>query len=93
MAEQKRQHDDRADRHQDCRNAAQGERQRNQVELDEAALFLFVIDDVERVEDRLHPRVGAPQRQTKSEHESKAELGAAVLDDAIDLLLKDVEGA
>ena len=52
----------------------EGKQKRDKVQLHEASLFLLVIDDVERVDDRLHSGVGAPERQGEPGDESEAEL-------------------
>ena len=39
---------------------ADRERERQRIELEEAALLLFAIDDVERVDQRFDAGVGAP---------------------------------
>ena len=66
------------------------ERQRLEVQLEEAALLLLVIDDVERVEDRLHAGIRAPQRQREADDEAEAERAVALGGDALDLLADDV---
>ena len=50
-----------------------GKQKGKKVQLHEASFFLLVIDDVERVDDRLHSGVGAPEGDNKSGHESEAE--------------------
>ena len=80
-----------ASRTRDDRAEREGER--DEVEPDEAALLVLVVDDVERVEDRLHAGVGAPQRDGKAEHEAEAERAVALGSDPGDLLLDDVERA
>ena len=57
------------DQHDDA-----GERERSEiaVQLDEAALLLLVIDDVERIEDRLDAGIRAPQRDAEAEDEREA---------------------
>jgi hypothetical protein len=61
--------------------------------LHEAALFLLVVDDVERVDDRLHAGVGAPQRDREPCNESKSEFGVAFSRQPRDLFMKDVDRA
>jgi hypothetical protein len=67
-------------------NGAEREEQRDHVEPDDAALFPFAIDDVERIEDRLHPGIGAPQRHQKSEYKGQCQLAVAILNNARDLV-------
>ena len=50
----------------------EGKQKRDKVQLHKASLFLLVIDDVERVDDRLHSGVGAPERQGEAGDESEA---------------------
>ena len=63
------------------------------LSLHEAALLLLVVDDVERVDDRLHAGIGAPQRQHEAEDEADAEGAVALGGDADDLLTDDVQRA
>ena len=81
----------RAERGQNEENGAEGEGEGQQVQRDEAALLLLVIDDVEGIEDGLHAGIGAPQRQHQAEDEAEAESAAALRGDAVDLLADDVE--
>eukprot|EP01035_Chromulina_nebulosa_P006769 gene6770-biopygen5747 len=64
-----------------------------QVEVDEAALFTLAIDDVERIDDRFHPGIGAPQRKGQAEKECGAQRSLAVAEHAGDLVLHDLERA
>ena len=70
----------------DGRDGADGEEQRDHVEPDEAALLVLVVDDVERVEDRLHAGIGAPQRNAEPEEKAEGEPAVALGRDARDLL-------
>ena len=88
-----RQDHDRPDGGQDGKQAARGQDQRDEIEFDEAALFLLIVDDIERVDERLHSGIGAPQRQRQPERERKAELGFPLGGDAVHLLLDDVHPA
>ena len=63
------------------------------LSLHEGALLLLVVDDVERVDDRLHARIGAPQREHQAEDEAEPQGAAALGGDADDLLTDDVERA
>ena len=74
-------------------NGADGEEQRDHVEPDEAALLLFVVDDVERVEDRLHAGIGAPQRDAEPQEKAEGELAVALGRDARDLVAQQIERA
>ena len=76
--------------HHDC---AEREGQRDQIELDEAALLILVVDDVERIEDRLHAGIGAPQRKAEADHERERQLAVAVAGDARDLIADQLVGA
>ena len=51
----------RANRDADSGDGADREEERYDIEPDETALLLFVIDDVERIKDGFHPGIGAPQ--------------------------------
>ena len=84
---------DGAQRQQQRTDGRHGKGQRDEIELEEAAFFLFLVDDVERVHDGLHTGIGAPQRDHKSEEESKSELGAAPRREAAYLLAQDVDRA
>ena len=74
-------------------NGANREKQRHQVEPDEAALLVFVVDDVQRVEDRLHAGIGAPQCDAEPQEEAEGEPSVALGCDAGDLVAQDVEPA
>ena len=65
--------DNRADRDQNEDDHAEGEGEGAEVELDEAALLLLAIGDVESIKDRLHSGIGAPQRDRKAEEEGEAQ--------------------
>src|SRR5262245_66690121 len=69
------------------------EKQRHQVEPDEAALLVFVVDDVQRVEDCLHAGISAPQCDAKPEEEAEGEPSVALGCDAGDLVAQDVQPA
>ena len=62
-----------------------------QIELDEAALLLLVVDHIERVDERLHSGIGAPERQCQTERECKTKLGFALCCDTVHLLLDDLD--
>jgi hypothetical protein len=53
------------DRHPDRGNGADGKEQRDHIEPDEAALLIFVVNDIERVKDGFHAGIGAPQRNAE----------------------------
>ena len=72
-------------------NGANREKQRDQVEPDEAALLLFIVDDVERVEDRLHAGIGAPQRDAEPQEKAEGEPAVAFGRDAGDFVAQHVE--
>ena len=91
--QQQRKHDHERDRKADAGNGAEREQERDQVEPNEAALLLFVVDDVERVEDRLHPGIGAPQCDAESQQEPEGEPAVALGRDAGDLGRYDLEAA
>ena len=67
-------------------DGADGEKQRHHIEPDDAALLLLVVDDVERVEDRLHAGIGAPQRDAEPEEEAEGQPAVALRGDARDLV-------
>ena len=90
--------DHRSDDHRSKRDHERQDRdERKQegekVKLHEASFFLLVIDDVERVDDRLHSGVGAPERDGKSGYESEAELCIAFCREPRDLFVKNVDRA
>src|SRR5262245_31407744 len=89
--QQQRKHHHEPDRETGADNGADREEERNQIEPNDAALFFFVVDDVERVEDRLHAGIGAPQRDGKSKQEAEREPAVALGRDAGDLGTHDVE--
>ena len=68
-------------------------RQGDEIELHEASLFLLVEDDVERVDDRLHSGVGAPQGDGKPGYEAEAELGVAFRREPGDLFVEKLDRA
>jgi hypothetical protein len=78
----RRQHDNRAQCQQKNQKRAGRERERNRIQFDKAAPFLHVVDNVQRVEQRLHSRIGAPQRQSKGEKECCAQSAFAARCDA-----------
>ena len=61
------------------------------VELDEAALLVLVVDDVERVEDRLHAGIRAPQREAEAHDERERQLAVIVARDAHDLIADELD--
>src|SRR6202044_2672680 len=73
---------------QEGEDRGEGKQKRDQVQLHEALLLLLVIDDVERVDDRLHSRIGAPERQGEPGDESEAELVIAFCRELRDLLVE-----
>ena len=75
------------------RIARKRKQKRDKVQLHKASLFLLVIDDVERVDDRLHSGVGAPERQGEAGDESEAELSIAFCRELRDLLVEQVDCA
>ena len=93
MVQQQRQRHHGADHQQQRHDAAGRERQRQQVQFDKTALLALLIDDVEGVDHRLDPGIGAPQRQREAEQEGKAERGVALGQHARDLVLHDLERA
>ncbi|KIU01742.1 hypothetical protein QU38_00045, partial [Staphylococcus aureus] len=76
---------------EDERPAREGERA--QVEHDEGALFLLVVDDVQGVEHRLHGGVRAPEGEREAGEEGQAQGAASLGGDALPLLADDVDGA
>ena len=84
-------------------NANQGqERQHNapasegeclQRQCHEAALFLFLVDDVEGIEDRLGAGVGAPQRQSQGGEESRSKRALPLRSNALHLFANDLQSA
>ena len=47
-------------------------KQGDEIQPHEASFFLLVVDDVERVDDRLHSGVGAPEGDGESGYESES---------------------
>jgi hypothetical protein len=64
-----------------------------QVEREETPLLVLIVDDVEGIEDCLHPGIRTPERHGEADHEAEAERAAALRGDAGDLLTDDVERA
>lgn len=93
IAQHQRQHDHGSHRQQSCDDAGECKRERYQVKLDETALFLLIIHDVQRVHDRLHACIGAPECHAESKDESEAELRVAFRDEPSYLLLHNVDGS
>ena len=93
MIERQRKRHHRADHQQQCGDAAGGERQREQVQADETALFPLLIDDVEGVDHRLDAGIGAPDREPEAEQEGRAKRGVALVEHPRDLVLHDLERA
>ena len=88
-----RRDDDGGERDHEREDGHEREKQGDEVELHEASLFLLVEDDVERVDDRLHSGVGAPEGDDKSGHEAETEPGVAFRRDLRDLLVEDLDRA
>jgi hypothetical protein len=63
------------------------------VQFDEASFFLLVIDDIKRVNDRLHSGVGAPKGDRKSGYEAEAEPCIALRREPRDLFMDYVNCA
>jgi hypothetical protein len=93
IGEHQRQHDDCGDREQQYHDGAEREAERDHVEPDEAALFVFVVNDIQRIEDRLHAGVRAPERETEADYEGEGQFSIAVRGDTNDLLTDQVVGA
>src|SRR6202042_3767322 len=85
--------DHRSKRDHERQDRDEREQEGEKVELHEAAFFLLVIDDVERVDDRLHSGVGAPKGDRKSGYETEAELCIAFCRKPRDLFVKYVDRA
>ena len=60
------------------RMGANAKKQGDKVQFNEASFLLLFVDDVERVNDRLHPGVNAPEGHCEPGYESEAELGIAL---------------
>ena len=65
----------------------------DKVQFHETSFLLLVVDDIERVDDCLHPGVGAPKGHGKPGQESEAELCIAFCRELRDLLMQNVDGA
>ena len=91
MGEHDRQNHDGAYGEKQRADRAQREGERNEIEFDEAALFLLLIDDVKGVDDRFHAGVRAPQRHGKPEDKSEAEFRIALGRKAGYLLPEDID--
>jgi hypothetical protein len=90
MADEKRYHDYGCDRKQDCRNPANCECKRDEVQFDEAAFLFLFVDDIERIENCLHSRIGAPQREGEPGDEAEPKSRTAFLYETVHLFLYDV---
>ena len=93
VVKRNRQDNDGAERNQYGGDCCQGEAQRDQGQLDETALFLLLVDDVEGVEDRLHPGICAPERDGQAHYETEAELRVSFRSQPIDLVPDDTHPA
>jgi hypothetical protein len=69
----RRQGRDQRQREQPEHDAAERQGQRGRIELDDAALLLLVVDDVETGHQRLHRGRGAPQREQQREDHAESE--------------------
>ncbi len=87
----KRKDHDCAQRDQHAADGAEREEQRYDVEPDDAALLLLVVNDVQRIEDRLHAGIGAPERDTEAERKAEAQPAVAASGDPRDFLAQEVE--
>src|SRR5436190_23146125 len=93
ISKHQRQDDDGADCQQNGCDGSNCECQRNEIELDKAALLFCVIDDVERIHNGLHAGISAPQCESEPEDEPKAELRVPLGDQAVHLLLQNVDSS
>ena len=75
-----------ADRKQYKNDGEKRECERDEVELDEAALFRFVVDQIERIEERFDSSIGAPQGHQQTDNESDAERRSSLRGDTRDLI-------
>src|SRR5205807_9144507 len=65
----------------------------DQIQLDEAALLILVVNHIQRIEDRLYAGVRTPQRNAKTDYEGEGELAVIVAGDARDLIADQFVGA
>ena len=72
---------------------AEREGERDEVELDEAALLGLVIGDVHGLEERLHAGIGTPQRDRQRDDEGEAQRPALLRRQPVQLLPQDVQAA
>jgi hypothetical protein len=73
------------------RNGADSEEKRHEIELYYSPLLLLIIDDVERIDDRFHPCIRAPQRNRKAYRETKRKLAVALVRSPHDFVAKHVQ--
>jgi hypothetical protein len=81
--------DHQPDRRQDAENAADSESQRYGIQLEETALFLLVIDDVQSVDDSFYAAVRAPDCQQQAYDQCSAKFDIAFRENMYDLFLDD----
>jgi hypothetical protein len=63
------------------------------IEPHEAALFFLAVDNIERVEDRLHSGIGTPERDAKSQQKAEGQIAVALCGNARDLVAHEIERA
>jgi hypothetical protein len=90
-AENQREYHHQRKRNSDSGKGTYGAEQRDDIEPDQAPFFLFVIDDVERIEDGLHASIGAPQRNGETQQKAERELSIALCGYPGDLGSQQVE--
>ena len=93
MRENNRRRHDRADHQHHRHHGDERHDEGDEIETDETALLLFLVGDVQRVDDRLHAGVGAPKREQETEGKAEAEPTVVDCRQAFDLLVQDVDRA
>src|SRR5262245_13723735 len=89
--QQQRKHHDQRDCKSGKADGADCEEERNEIEPDDAALLLLIVDDIECIKNRLHAGIGAPQRDAETQEKAEGESAVALGCDARNLVAQDVE--
>ena len=61
------------------------------IETDKAALFLFLVDDIMGIEERLDATIGAPQRNGKAHQKAQSEFCLRLCQQTVQLIVQHVQ--
>ena len=67
--------------------------QRERVQLDEGTLFVFAVDDIQRIEERVNAGIGAPERDCQADNKAYTKDGFSLCRQVRQLLAHDIDRA